>query len=1160
MAPVFYLPSLVLEPPPLPATGGRLHCGRLYGAARALAIAELARQSPGLILVVAPDIATQATLEAECRFFLGSQAALLLSFPDWETLPYDLTSPHSEIISQRLQTLHRLETRKAGGLLITSAPTLLQRLCPVDHVRNQTTTLSTGDKIEIGQLRQRLDLAGYQGCSQVMAPGEFAVRGSLVDLFPMGSESPCRLDFLDDCIDSIRAFDPERQTSTAQIEHLDVLPAREFPLDPEAVERFRKNFRKTFDIDPSQSPVYRDISDAIVPIGIEYYLPLFFEQTASLFDYLPTDTTIVCWEDVDTAVAQVLGEIEIRHESRRQDVEHPPLPVPGLYLSEAQFQEALAHHPRLDLSRFEHEEQPGDSTFNYASRALPELKVRPQDQAPARALRHFLSSTDRKVLFSTHSPGRREQLKERLDALEIKVEPVASWEDFLHQKPALALTVANIEDGFELPDAGVSVIPEAHLFPDRTPQQHRQRSRRDPKTILSELANLKLGSPVVHEDYGVGRYQGLRKLEIDEVEQEFLIIQYADTDRLYVPIMELHRITRYSGADPEDAPLHSLGGDQWQKIKRRAAKRAYDAAAELLEVQARRNAQSGCELKIPSDYPKFEAAFPFDETPDQAKAIREVLDGLESSVPMDRIVCGDVGFGKTEVGMRAAFATAFNGFQVAVLTPTTLLAQQHGKTFRDRFADWPVRIEAISRFRTAREQAGILGDLAEGKLDIVIGTHRLLQDDVKFHNLGLVIIDEEQRFGVRHKERLKALRSRTNLLTLTATPIPRTLNMSLSGLRDLSIIATAPAHRHAIKTYVTQWNRQQIREACLRELKRGGQIYVLHNRVASIEEAAETMRQTIPEAEVRVAHGQMRERELEAVMRDFYRQRFNVLVCTTIIENGIDIPTANTIIINRADHFGLAQLHQLRGRVGRSHHLAYAYLTCPPLQTMTPDAKKRIEAIEAMEELGSGFMLATQDLEIRGAGELLGEEQSGQIQQIGFALYHRLLQRSVDTLKKGALPELDKPLEHGPEIDLGFQSLIPDDYLPDVYLRLTLYKRIAGAISDEELDELQVEMVDRFGPLPQAVANLFAITRLKLEITTFGFLRKIQLTRQEGRITFGEPGPEPESVIRIIEDPSDCYRLDNKMRLHFELDMPTIEDRIHAVQDLANRIGTREAA
>ena len=1150
----------MLEVPPLPAAGSRLSCGQLYGAARALAISEIARRNSGLTLVVAPDIATQVALEVECRFFLGPQTDLLLSFPDWETLPYDLTSPHGEIISQRLRTLHRLQSRKANSLLITSAPTLLQRLCPPDHVHRQTTTLSTGGNIEIEQLRQRLDLAGYQNCSQVVAPGEFAVRGSLLDLFPMGAESPCRLDFLDDCIDSIRMFDPERQTSTERIERLDILPAREFPLDPETIERFRKNFRRAFDIDPSQSPIYRDISDAIVPVGIEYYLPLFFEGTAGLFDYLPAETTIVCWKDVDDAAAQTLSEIETRCESRLHDVEHPPLPVPMLYLSESEFQEALADYPRLDLNRFEHEKQSEETTFNYASRALPELKVRPQDKAPARALRQFLSSSSRRILFTTRSPGRREQLKERLGALDIQVKPLEGWEDFLRQGPDLALAVADIEEGFELPEAGIAVIPESHLFPDRTPQQHRQRSRRDPRAILSELANLKHDSPVVHEDYGVGRYQGLRKLEIDGVEQEFLLIQYADTDRLYVPIMELHRITRYSGADPEDAPLHSLSGDQWQKIKNRAAKRAYDAAAELLEVQARRNAQGGCTLKIPSDYPKFEAAFPFDETPDQAQAIREVLEGLESNSPMDRIVCGDVGFGKTEVGMRAAFVAAFNGFQVAVLTPTTLLAQQHGKTFRDRFADWPVRIEAISRFRTAREQAGILADLAEGKLDIIIGTHRLLQDDVKFHNLGLVIIDEEQRFGVRHKEKLKALRARTNLLTLTATPIPRTLNMSLSGLRDLSIIATAPAHRHAIKTYVTQWNQQQLREACLRELKRGGQIYVLHNRTASIDQAAETMQRIVPEAEVRVAHGQMRERELETVMRDFYRQRFNILVCTTIIENGIDIPTANTIIINRADHFGLAQLHQLRGRVGRSHHLAYAYLTCPPLQTMTPDAKKRIEAIEAMEELGSGFMLATQDLEIRGAGELLGEEQSGQIQQIGFALYHRLLQRAVDTLKKGALPELDKPLEHGPEIDLGLQALIPDDYLPDVYLRLTLYKRIAGATSDAELDGLQVEMVDRFGALPQAVANLFAVTRLKLEITTFGFLRKIELTRHEGRITFGDPGPEPESVVRIIEDPSHRYRLDNKMRLHFELDMPTLEDRIHAIRDLTHHIGTREAA
>ena len=1150
----------MLKPPPLPVAGDCLNCGQLYGAARALALSELARQTTGLTLAITPDIATQTALEAECRFFLGREANLLLLFPDWETLPYDLASPHNEIISQRLLTLHRLGMRKMNGLLITSAPTALQRLCPVEYVRDQTITISVGGEIEIERLRQRLNLAGYQACSQVMAPGEFAVRGSLVDLFPMGSEYPFRLDFLDDRIDSIRVFDPERQTSITRTENLDILPAREFPLTPEAIERFRKNFRKAFDIDPSQSPIYRDISDAVVPVGIEYYLPLFFEKTSSLFDYLPADTTVARWGDVDAATTQTLEEIEARWENRRQDVEHPPLPASTLYLSTSQIQKAMACHPRLDLSRFEQERRPGNSVFNYASRALPELKVRPQDQAPARALRQFLSSTSRRVLFSTHSPGRREQLKERLNALGIKVDPVADWEGFLQQKPTLALTVAGIEDGFELPSAEIAIIPETHLFPDRTPQQSRQRSRRDPKAILSELANLKLGSPVVHEDYGVGRYQGLRRLDIDGVEQEFLFIQYASTDRLYVPIMELHRITRYSGADLEDAPLHALGGDQWQKVKRKAEKRAYDAAAELLEVQARRSAQHGCELRTPSDYLKFEATFPFDETPDQALAIQEVLGDLESDAPMDRIVCGDVGFGKTEVGMRAAFVAAFNGFQVSVLTPTTLLAQQHGKTFRDRFADWPVRIETISRFQTSREQASILNNLAEGKLDIVIGTHRLLQDDVKFHNLGLVIIDEEQRFGVRHKERLKRLRTRTNLLTLTATPIPRTLNMSLSGLRDLSIIATAPAHRHAIKTYVTQWNRQQIREACLRELKRGGQIYVLHNRVASIEQAADTIRQIVPEADVRVAHGQMRERDLEAVTRDFYRQRFNVLVCTTIIENGIDIPTANTIIIDRADHFGLAQLHQLRGRVGRSHHLAYAYLTCPPSQTMTPDAKRRIEAIEAMEELGSGFMLATQDLEIRGAGELLGEEQSGQIQQIGFALYQRLLQRAVETLKQGALPELDKPLEHGPEIDLGLQALIPENYLPDVYLRLTLYKRIAGAVSDAELDELQVEMVDRFGTLPQAVTNLFAVTRLKLEITALGFFRKIELTRNEGRITFDEPGPEPESIIRIIEGQPDRYRLDNKMRLHFELDMPALEDRIDAVQDMVHRIGVRKAA
>ena len=1161
MAPVFLSsPTVVLESPSLPDTGNTLRCGRLYGAARALAVTELTWNFPGLVLIITPDIATQASLESECRFFLGAKANLLLSFPDWETLPYDLTSPHGEIISQRLHTLVHLQNQNKSGLLITSIPTLLQRLCPPRYIQGHTLQLDQEMEIEIEQLSQWLSTSGYQNCSQVIAPGEFSVRGSLVDLFPMGTKRPYRLDFLDNTIDSMREFDPDNQMSVTRVKHINILPAREFPLTPDAIERFRRKFRKTFDTDPVSSPIYRDISDTIVPVGIEYYLPLFFKETASLFDYLPTNTLVACWGDTNSAVDQILENAKARFESRRSDPEHPPLPVLDIYLDDLELQKNLSLFPKLDLNQFEIEKHPSQVSHNYAIHALPELRIRPQNKIPARALRHFLASSSRNVLFTTSSPGRLDLLQERLKGLNIMTQPVSGWEDFLQQKPAFGLTVASIESGFDLADAGISVIPEAHIFPDRPPQQHRQRSRRDIKAILSELSNLKIGDSVVHEDYGVGRYQGLKKLQIDDVDHEFLYIQYADTDRLYVPVMELHRITRYSGADPETAPLHSLSGEQWQKIKRKAAARAYDVAAELLEIQARRTAQTGCSIKISADYPKFEADFSFDETPDQAQAIDDVRTDLEADSPMDRIVCGDVGFGKTEVGMRAAFIAVFEGFQVAMLTPTTLLAQQHRKTFHDRFAGWPVKTESLSRFKTPREQARVLNDLAEGQLDIVIGTHRLLQDDVKFKNLGLAIIDEEQRFGVRHKEKLKAFRSRTNLLTLTATPIPRTLNMSLSGLRDLSIIATAPEHRHAIKTYVAKWNEPQIREACLRELKRGGQIFVLHNRIGTIERTADTMRRLLPQADVRVAHGQMRERDLEAVMRDFYCQRFNILVCTTIIENGIDIPTANTIIIDHADRFGLAQLHQLRGRVGRSHHLAYAYLTCPSLHLLTADARKRIEAIEAMEELGSGFMLATQDLEIRGAGELLGEEQSGQIRQVGFALYHRLLQRAVETLKRGSLPELDKPLEHGPEIDLGMQALIPDNYLPDVYLRLILYKRIAGAATNAELDNLQAEMVDRFGTLPSATVNLFAITRLKLEITSLGFLRKVELTGQGGRITFNELGLDPESITQIIQTQPHCYRLDNKMRLCLEKELPTSEDRIQAIRQLVNRLGIRKAA
>ena len=1027
-------------------------------------------------------------------------------------------------------------------------------------MRDGALRLARGDELEIDALRARLDALGYRACPQVREPGEFAVRGSLVDLFPMGAEQPCRLDFLDRALDSLRHFDPERQTSTGAVESVEALPGREFPLTPAAIDRFRRSFRNAFDTNPADSPTYRGVSDALAPAGIEYYLPLFFERTASLFDYLPPDALLACWGDPAAAAAAALEAIAARREVRLDDAERPPLPVAALYLDAAELAAGLARHPQWRADRFEREARAGAAVYNYPVRALPELRVRPQNREPARALRGFLAEAPaRRVLFAAQSPGRREQLRERLAGLELRPVETAGWGDFLRGDAPLALTVADLDDGFELPAVGVAVVPEAQLFPDRAPQQSRARRRRDPKALLSELGQLRLGSPVVHEDYGVGRYQGLRKLEIDGQEHEFLFLQYAASDRLYVPITELHRITRYSGADPERAPLHPLHGEQWKKTRRRAAERARDTAAELLEVQARRRARGGAALARPPDYARFADGFPFDPTPDQAQAIEEVLADLAADAPMDRIVCGDVGFGKTEVGMRAAFVAAFNGLQTAVLAPTTLLAEQHGKTFRDRFSDWPVRVEALSRFQRGPEQTALLAALAAGEIDVLIGTHRLLQDDVVFARLGLVVIDEEQRFGVRHKERLKALRHRANLLTLTATPIPRTLNMSLSGLRDLSLIATAPPHRHAVKTYVARWDDALLREACLRELKRGGQVYVVHNRIAGIEDCAAALRRLVPEAETRVAHGRMRERELEAVMRDFYRQRFGILVCTAIIESGIDIPTANTVIVDRADRFGLAQLHQLRGRVGRSHHLAYAYLFCPPPQTLNEDARRRIEAVESMEELGAGFMLATHDLEIRGAGELLGEEQSGQIQQVGFALYQRLLEHAVAGLRRGQVPELDQPLEHGPEIAAGLPALIPDTYLPDVYLRLVLYKRIASAASAGGLEELQVEMVDRFGPLPEPARRLFSVTRTKLEVAPLG-IRKIELNERGGRVTFREPGPDPAAVLRLIEAEPDVRRLDPKMRLHFETALPTLDDRLRRATEIVRRLAPETAA
>ncbi|HGG59489.1 MAG TPA: transcription-repair coupling factor, partial [Gammaproteobacteria bacterium] len=1015
--------------------------GGLSGASLSLALAELGRRHRGLVVAVTPDTHSADLLARECRFFLGQKSHALLQFPDWETLPYDLFSPHDEIISQRLLTLSRLgETR--SGLLVVPVSTLLQRLPPVEYLQSVCFSLAVGDELDIEAFTTRLASAGYASVSQVIAHGEMAVRGSLVDIFPMGSEQPYRIDLFDNEIESIRVFDPETQKTTAKIDAIRLLPAHEFPLDEEGVKTFRRRYRERFEGNPQKSIIYSSVSSGAPTGGIEYYLPLFFERTATLFDYLPKATRFCALGDALSSAEGFLDETRARYEQRRHDLERPLLRPEEIYLSTEALSERLT-----PLLRLQHEKTTDTATgVNFAANALPDLSLKPRQEEPAQALLRFLESSEDRILFTADSTGRREFMLETLRPFGVKPRPVDGWPGFLSSKARLVITVAPLEQGVRLGADGITLIPEASLFADRVRQQRRQRrTTRDGNAVIRNLSELNLGSPVVHEDHGVGRYAGLQILEVGGVESEYLMLEYAGKDKLYVPVSSLHLISRYTGADEDHAPLHKLGTGQWEKVRKRSAQKAWDAAAELLDIYARRAARQGQSYDTETlDMQGFAAAFPFEETEDQHTAIEAVLNDLKSPRPMDRVVCGDVGFGKTEVAMRAAFAVANAGKQVAVLVPTTLLAQQHGQNFADRFAEWPFRIEALSRFRSAAEQKSILEGLKNGAVDIVIGTHKLLQKDVKFRDLGLVIIDEEQRFGVRHKERLKSLRAEVDILTLTATPIPRTLNMSLSGLRDLSIIATPPMQRHAIKTFVSEWNGAVIQEACQREIRRGGQVYFLHNEVKSIEKAARELAELVPEASIEIAHGQMRERELEQVMLDFYHQRFNILVCTTIIETGIDVPSANTIIINRADKFGLSQLHQLRGRVGRSWHRAYAYLVTPPRKAMTRDAVKRLEAIESLEDLGVGFTLATHDLEIRGAGELLGDEQSGQIQEIGFSMYNELLERAVKALKEGKQPESLEKAEHVTEVDLGAPALLPKDYVHDVHTRLIFYKRIAS--------------------------------------------------------------------------------------------------------------------
>ncbi len=1145
-------PNATHSPPALhnllPMPGQSTQWGGLHADSLAWAIAASTSTERPLVIVT-PDTQSAERLQANLDFFALDAEQAHLSFPDWETLPYDAFSPHQDIISQRVACLYRLPTLTQGVLILPVA-TLLQRVAPRDYVTQSGLLLDVGQRLDLEALRGQLDQAGYRYVSQVMERGEFTVRGSLVDLYPMGADLPYRIDLFDDEVESIRTFDPESQRSVAKVENIRLLPAREFPLNENAITQFRQAYRARFEGDPQRSVIYRDVSQGIAPSGVEYYLPLFFKTTATLFDYLPSNAVIVALPDTQAAAESFWEQLADRYEQRRHDLERPLLRPDELYLTPEQWQSLRAPFAQLQLDRFELED-PQATQRNFITGALPDVSFKPRSPEPAAQLKQFITDFQGRILITGESAGRRESLRDLLRDQGLHPTVCENWTEFLDADIPLGIGIAPLEQGLLLREQGLAIITETQLLGQRTHQRARRKAVRDPETLIRDLTDLAPGAPVVHEDHGVGRYLGLQKLRITDIETEFLTLEYAGGDKLYVPVASLHLISRYTGSAPEQAPLHKLGSDQWQKARRRAAERVRDAAAEMLEIQARRLARQGYAFEIHTEeYRQFASTFPFEETHDQQTTIDAVLEDLASARPMDRVVCGDVGFGKTEVAMRAAFVAASAGRQVAVLVPTTLLAQQHFQNFRDRMADWPLRIEVLSRFRTAKQQQVIMDDLAAGKVDIVIGTHKILQEGVKFKNLGLAIIDEEHRFGVRHKERLKSLRAEVDLLTLTATPIPRTLNMSLAGLRDLSIIATPPVLRMAIKTFICEWDKQTLREACLREIKRGGQVYFLHNEVESIERIARELGELMPEANIQIGHGQMRERDLEQVMLDFYHRRCNLLVCTTIIESGIDVPTANTIIINRADKLGLAQLHQLRGRVGRSHHRAYAYLITPPRRAMTADAVKRLEAIASLEDLGAGFTLATHDLEIRGAGELLGEDQSGQIHEVGFSLYTELLERAVKALKQGKEPQLDRPLDHGAEIDLHIPALIPDDYLPDVHARLILYKRIASATDADALRELQVEMIDRFGLLPQPVKDLFAITELKLLALPLG-IRKIDAGDTAGRLLFqSEANVDPVRIIHFIQTRPKRYKLDGADKLRFFADMPDTGARLATLRQI----------
>ncbi len=1141
--------------------GQTLVWSNLYGSSFGLAIVSAARQNNGPVVVITPDNRHTQLLEEEIRFYLGQDRHIpLLSYPDWECLVYDRFSPHQDIISQRLRTLANLPRLKQG-IIVLSVTNLMQRTPPQSYIAAHSFSLSCGDSLDTEHFRLQLETAAYRHVSQVYEHGEYAIRGGIIDLFPMGSLQPYRIDLFGDEVESIRLFDAETQRSAGKVTQIELLPAREFPMTEEGINHFRQSYREKFSGDPQQSLIYSEVSKGNIPPGTEFYMPLFFDGTSCFTDYLPGNSLLIIDHECEQSTATFSTEVIERFQSVGMDPERPALPPEDLYLNYSELKKQLACWPLIEHGP--PPEQGDRACLKFATQRPDVLEVNIHADQPYQQLLDFLTTTRKRVMLACETTGRRENLKNILNEQSVFPVNVDDADAFIKGNDTLALCAARLDRGLTMENPGLVILSETQLYGDKVFQRRRRsKPARDPESVIRSLADLNIGDPVIHETQGVGRYIGLQTLEINQSKNEFLTLEYRDGDKLYVPVMSLHLVSRYTAANPDSAPLHKLGGKEWEKIRRKAQKRAWDAAVELLAVQALRDAREGYAFPDQDvNYEHFAASFPFEETPDQAKAIDDVIRDMTSPKPMDRLVCGDVGFGKTEVALRASFFAVHGEHQVALIVPTTLLAQQHFENFRDRFADLPVKVELLSRFRTKKEADLVLDGISNGSVDIVIGTHRLLQKDIKFKKLGLMILDEEQRFGVRHKEILKKKRSQVDILTLTATPIPRTLNLSLSGLRDISIIATPPQHRLTIRTFVAEWSKEMIREGFLREIRRGGQIYFLHNEVKTMAAMQAKLEEIIPEAGIRMAHGQMAERELEHIMQDFYHQRFNVLLCSTIIESGIDIPSANTIFINRGDHFGLSQLHQLRGRVGRSHHQAYCYVMVQSRQLITADAARRLDALEQLDDLGAGFALAMHDMEIRGTGELLGESQSGVIDEVGFNMYTDLLNRAIRSLKAGkdlTAEDIENDANSAVEIDLQIPARLPENYLPDVHTRLIMYKRIANAKNSTELYELQIEMIDRFGLLPDEAKALIHLTELRIEAMALG-ITEIRVGESGGKLKFcDKPDIDPLVLIQLLQSSRGKYRMEGPQILHIYAELPAEKQRLQAVKELLNELKREE--